>query len=237
MKKLAIILLFLFPLSSFAGLTFGAATSDRVAITGDASFQDKTTFTTAMWVYPTTFTDSRVLWALGTSDRKRIALSTPLSFGCRIAKATTNAVSVASNNTLTLNAWNFIACTWTDGAAPKIYIGTRTSLVEESSYASQSAGSGANSSESGGNMQWGNSLANNLALQGRIGWGGYWDRELTLGELKQQQFSPHKTSGNQVFMHLGFSGLTTQTDWSGARNNGTITGATLSRHVPLGRLF
>jgi hypothetical protein len=48
---------------------------------------------------------------------------------------------------------------------------------------------------------------------------------------------PRPIAGCVGFWHLGANGVGTQPDWSGNANAGTVTGATVSDHVPLGPWF
>jgi len=65
----------------------------------------------------------------------------------------------------------------------------------------------------------------------------YFDRALSLGEIRSLQFHPRVLSGCVLYSHYGFNGTGTQPDWSGKGNSGTVTGATVSNHVPLGSPF
>ena len=58
--------------------------------------------------------------------------------------------------------------------------------------------------------------------------------DLALAEIQRQQFRPHPLASTLVFCMLGYAGTGTQPDWSGNGNNGTVTGATVADHVPLG---
>ena len=152
------------------------------------------------------------------------------------------ATAAAASGTLTLNAWNYVAISYDESAGPLLYFGNLTTIVAQPSYsAGPVVGSGATSSDAIGNLLIGArsfSQAAGSGFQGRIAFGGVWNRVLSLGEIKEQQFHPHVTSGCVLFSHLGYAGaVSTQPDWSGNGNAGTITGATQAAHVPLGLPF
>ena len=91
--------------------------------------------------------------------------------------------------------------------------------------------------EAGGNAYVGNSPGFVDAFVGRIGFFGVWNRAMPLGEIVSHQWCPRKTSGCDALYHLGFNGVAAQPDWSGSGNTGTVTGATVSDHVPLSSPF
>ena len=74
-------------------------------------------------------------------------------------------------------------------------------------------------------------------MLGRMGFFHVISSELTLNQIIAQQYRPHVRSDSQVFMHLGFNGTGTQPDLTGKGNNGTVTGAVVADHVPLGPPF
>ena len=134
-------------------------------------------------------------------------------------------------------AWAFMAVVCDTGGADgdqKLYIGSLTgSATEPSSYDNQRVGSGTVGDNSGSNLVMGNRTNDNVELAGDIAWGGLWNRVLTLGEIRAQQFRPHKTPGNVLFTRYGMNGAGLQIDESGFGNHGTVTGATLAQGPPL----
>lgn len=240
MKKIIItLLIFIIPSTTFASLNFGAATSDRVSIPASTLINDMPRLTVAMWVKVTTHTTSRTFWGKKPSSagNKWIGLDATVGELRLRIRRTGGAVDYITNsNPIPANEWRFIAFTMDYGLSSSpahIYSGGLNSVVKEATYSTATSGTGSSDQPDTGNpMQIGN--FNSLtAIQGQIAWVGVWNRVLTLEELRQQQFRPSVTSGSVVFMHLGFSGQTTQADWSGKKNNGTITGATISKHVPI----
>lgn len=227
-------------------LTFGGATSDRVDIAGSASLNDLSTFTLLAWVYPTTLTGARQVCsfrrdASGTSGMQFRIAGTTTEMTLRVNQATTSANYATNSGAIALNTWCYLAATYdNNGGSPliKIYHGRLSSLVVEGTYGTTTAGSGARTAEAGGTHMWGNRVITTTnfdsAWPGRIAFGQFYNRVLSLGELSLLQYSPTVLSGCVNYIHLGFNGTGTQPDWSGNGNSGTITGATLTPdHVPL----
>jgi len=228
-------------------LTFGGASSDRVEITAASSINDLNPFTIVMWVYPTSLVNNKKLcqkglfatggffgWNLnGTGGN--------LETSVRRAGASTSYITNSTPLAIT-NKWYCVALTYNSAASAgqvhNMYIGDLTTIVSEATYGTATDGSGSTSAQAAGEKLYvGNFGSANQAFPGHIAFFGMWNRELSLGEVQDQQFQPHKTSGNVVFIHLGFNGTSTQPDWSGNGNAGTVTGASQSAHVPLGPPF
>lgn len=139
---------------------------------------------------------------------------------------------------ISVGDWQFLAFVCDQGAgdsAQKTFTGDpRTEAVENTSPINQQDGSGLNS-EASFNLDLGDSPR------------GFWDSApmdvaclamysegLNLGQIRTWQFAPQNlTPNSEIFCHLGLRGTGTQPDWSGNRNNGAVTGATQSAHVPL----
>lgn len=219
-------------------LTFGGATSDRVDHGTGTTFTDCTYIG---WFYATSDAGGQNHMGKSTAAGRH---SLERKFGdvddynLIVDRATTDASAATTGVDRPLNAWKFIGAAYgAGGAGPRIYHGNLTTVAVEASYSAQTDGSGAVSNGSGLAFIGGNNNPFTAAFIGRIGLVMVWDRALTLGEIKAQQFNPHKTSGCILFTQYGFNGTSTQADWSGGANNGTVTGATQSSHVPLGLPF
>jgi hypothetical protein len=139
------------------------------------------------------------------------------------------------------NTWNYVGFTFDIAGSAneviQIYKGNLTTVAAEISYAYRTDGSGTLNSDAAANFSIGNASGYGAAWPGTIAWFAHWNRVLTLAEVVEQQFNPHVTSGCVLFMHLGYNGTGTQPDWSGNGNNGTVTSATVSDHVPLGPML
>lgn len=126
----------------------------------------------------------------------------------------------------------------TAGAAgdQQLWMGSLTAPpVEPSSYTNQTAGSGSVPADGTLNFFVGN---RNPVSQdrpfGMMAFYGHWNRLLTAAEINHQWARPQRTTGNVLFLHLGFGwGTGTQRDLSGNGNHGTVTGASIADHIPL----
>lgn len=224
------------------GLTFAAATTDKVDVGSGATLDNLSPGTIITWCYPTD---------VGTYNR-RIAVkqgTQPLAFlvadtaaGDLVlfySRATTVLKVRTGTGVITVDNWQCLAATWDAAgvaADQKLYRGTLTTSLAELTYAEQGVGAGAHD-DAAAVLVLGNRAGLSTPFIGRLAWVGIWNRALPLGELLDQQFHPHVTSGCVGFWHLGFAGTGTQPDWSGNGNAGTVTGATVGAHVPLGPVF
>ncbi len=142
-----------------------------------------------------------------------------------------------SSNVVALNTWTFIAMVYDNAASPKctVYRGTMGLLVAEvTGYYQNPAPTGSVVSDASANLYVGNLQRSTLyPLLGRIGPCGVFNRALTVGELQQIQFSKRMNRAGGVLVgRAGENGTSTQPDWSGNGNTGTVTSATASDGPP-----
>jgi len=147
----------------------------------------------------------------------------------------------AATNTMTANVWQFIVFRFdnSDGTQKcRIYRGTLTSIAAEVSYAS-SSDTGTPAASNSSSFLVGKDDTTSFPYTGKsASTVVYNNKALTLNEIIQHQFSMMpKTTGSVLWAEHGWSGTTTQVDYSGQGNNGTITGLTVSDHVPLSNPF
>lgn len=218
-------------------------TSDRIAVAANATIDDLTAFTTLQWVYMTAFTSGRRFWSKGPAapNGKDLAMdfiNTPNSVFFQVARATTTALASSVANIYADNAWACIVTTYDEADGPRIFAGSLTAALAEVSYAAaRTIGAGATSADNTETLKIFNRQTLVGAPAGRVGEFLFWNRRLTLGELRTHQFRPHASSGLVVW-HKYNEGTGTQRDYSGNKNTGTVTGATaLANHVPLGVAF
>lgn len=142
----------------------------------------------------------------------------------------------ASTYNLVNNAWQFIASTH-DGSATgdiiRLYYGNLTTIAALLTIGYSEDASGTLTDDSGADVRLGKGGGGGDSFTCIHGWVGMWNTRLTLEQIRAQQFTPHVTGGCVLFTHLGFDGTTSQPDWSGNANNGTITGAVVADHVPI----
>jgi len=151
---------------------------------------------------------------------------------------TANAASFAS---YALNSWLFLVATFDTAGAngdQKLLIGNLTTPpTEPSAYTAQQVGSGT-PGETVSPFTFGNNAnSTTRVFIGDIAAVSFFNRVLTANEIYQVWRFNAPLSGRIVQSHYGLLGTGTQPDWSGNGRTGTVTGATVSAHVPLGPLF
>ena len=153
-------------------------------------------------------------------------------------RATTR-LDIVGTDELLVDEWSFVGVSFDTAGVDgdqHLYHGTLTKLVAETGYAAQQVGTGAIQDLTGNTFYggWQGQIADGY-WDGKVAWIAAWTRQLSLGEIKAQQFRPHVTSGCLLFSH--YHGTGTQPDLSGNGNNGTVTGALVTNHVPLAPPF
>lgn len=208
---------------------------------GSGSGLDSPTLTAAtlmFWVYPTTVANAlrQVIGKKGAANTgwvvvKRGADGTNWAF--LVDRATTDAgVDITG---VQANVWQYMAYSWNVGATDfHSYLGTLSAVATEIS-AGVATGSGAQVDDSAESLIVGQGNQNATGM--RMGIVQIVNRVLTLAEIQHLQFHPYPIPGTVLYTHLGLTGTGTQPDWSGNGNTGTVTGATVSEHVPLGPFF
>lgn len=245
MKKIIVILLLLIlPNLTYAAFGNINGSGNYLDIAPKSSIANITggTGTIMFWVYSTTTANTlanisgKTVTGGGWEIFKRAADGTQLRLSAN--RATTAYSLDTLTGTLTANTWEFYAFTFdlAVSANNKIYKGTLTSGLADVT-GTVTLGSGSQSTDANRNMKLLSNAAGDRGWHGSLATFQIFNRILTKGEIQAQQFRPHVTSGNVLFMHLGFNGTATQRDWSGKGNYGTTTGLTIKPHVPLGNLF
>jgi hypothetical protein len=219
-------------------LTFGAATSDRVAVAPAASINALTAVSVLAWFYPTTLNNgrgvvdkasspSKVGWTMGSKANGAVQAI--------MKRATTALFWESSSLLLTTNAWWLAAITINQtGPATHIYVGSLATLAAEATLTGAD-GSGAFGDDSAINLDLGNLSTLDSPVVGRVGVAAVFNRVLSLGEVQSWQFAPRMMAGCVGLWRLGDNGTGTQPDLSGNGNNGTVTGAIQSDNPPLRR--
>lgn len=155
-------------------------------------------------------------------------------------RGTTNAQARSANsagNVLTANKWWFLAFTLSSSLVPRVYLGDLGAATYEVSYAIQTTGV-ALVDDSSYDFRIGNAQDAAHAAPGRIARVAYFPAaELSLGQIQAVQCRGRLGVAAAGWWELGYAGTGTQPDWSGNGNAGTVTGATVADHVPLGSLF
>lgn len=119
--------------------------------------------------------------------------------------------------------------------AHQIYIGDLTTPMVESSYSAGLGSANSINTPQDGDLVIGNSDASPSThfFAGDMAVVKLFDGLLSLDELIAQQWKTVPRSDLVLYNELGYSGTTTQVDYSGNGNSGTLTGGTIADHVPL----
>ena len=222
-------------------LLFDAST-ELVNHGSDSSIDDIQAGTMFFWHYPTSFSGRGHMFRKnGGTHLFRMTQETngTHEFNCTQPTSGINLSNAVTASPATLNVWQFVAVRWdTSGAAAdqEMYIGELDSIASEvSSYLQQSVGTGTHD-DAAGTMYVGSRGDTTAPYQGRIAFFAMYDKYLSVGKILQQQFHlmGPVDSNCVMLVNYGFNGPGTQTDWSGNGNGGTVTGATVAPHVPVG---
>lgn len=222
-------------------LAFSGST-DKVTITGSTTLGVYAAYTICSWIYTTSDTARQAIF------RCAINIDLSLSFegatagdpfyvhreGSTYCEAKAPAANFSAYG---LNKWLYAASVVKDGGVntdQKLFIGDLSNnAAEPSSYTSQVAGSGGGTSS---NVSYtiGN-FSDSRPFVGRIAMVAVYSGAKTEQEIVAQQWAAYPLhSGCLYFCQFGWNGTGTQPDWSGNQDNGTVTGATVADHVPLG---
>lgn len=236
MRTLGLIIFIFLPINCLgdSSLSFAGGT-DRLTITNSGSIGSLSTLTYVFWVYPSSIGANRTITSRVTAlggVKHVVGIDASGNVEGRFRRTGSVSVYTSNDTPLSANTWCFIAVTFDAGASAgqiqNIYKGYRMSPAVEVSYGTTTDGSGTADPDNG-NLFLGNNNGSATGWQGSIAFFGMWNRVLSLQEIQDQQFTPHITSGNVVFMNLGFNGTGTQYDLSGNGNNSSsIVGATVS---------
>ncbi len=229
----------------FASLNFNGTT--HVVNHGSAgSLDNNDAFTALMWVKTDQTGDvDFIMLTKGVNVGPRFAMNPAFAITAEYPRATVflniNG-SIGNFASWGADKWVFLAVSMDIGGVDGDQIlmcgDLNTIATEPSSYATQTVGSGASSDDSAGDMNIGRLQDANRWI-GEIASIMIFDTNLSVAEIKAQQFNLIPRIKPILFTNYGFNGTGTQIDLSGqaVANNGTVTGATVADHVPLGPPF
>ena len=218
-------------------LSFTQASTNKVTVANPLTYGSGTTTTYVMWIKQRATPNASEGWSKAVLNNIFVYSGVSLTWRQLIDRATTDADSRVLNSLIfpNLNEWRFVGITYSEGNGVKIYYGgLNTTVAEASDYVTQTVGAGATNADTSDLYVGNRSSTDTLAPAHDIAFFALYDTELTLGELRVQQFSqrPIKAGCKTLFV-MGASGTTTQVDWSGNAKNSTITGASVAAHAPL----
>ena len=252
MKLLRFILIvliacFLWASTSWASLDFAGATH-KVDHGSATSLDDLLANTVMAWVWvDTAVNDGRIFqkgYLAAHSTYNTFGFDSMVRFKREMDRATTDCAAFATLTNFSawgLGKWLFIAAgldqAGVDADQYVIMGDLSTSAAEPSSYTTRAVGSGAYNTDAAASFITGQRGNDGLNWDGKIAFLAFYNRRMPIAEAKIHQFHPYKASGAVLFEEYGFNGTSTQPDWSGTQNTGTVTGATVAVHVPLGPIF
>lgn len=218
-------------------LTFAGSNTDQVAITQTTNINSQDAGTLMFWVNFNGFgvANRRLLWKNGGLNLQTFSGTNQAQLFFNHTRSVTSSTVQNNSGDLSTGTWYFVVIAYDLLTAPQLFLGTLTSLIDDSKSAV--LGSGTSGNDSASNAILGNRESTSLSINGSIALFHWVNVRLTQGQVESQWIWPHPTANSQVFYQCGFSGTTTQTDWSGQKNNGAITGSTIAAHVPLGRFW
>lgn len=202
---------------------------DSVSVGSPAHLDDLASFTWCAWIRPTSTGEGGVGRVFDKFEKILYVVATN-TFGAYINRATAATDIAAANNTLTLNAWNFVAMTF-DGTTTKLYRGVPGASVTDVSPAEN--GSGAPVSENTRSLVIGNDSTAAATFAGRIEHARVFNAALSLNEITAAMYNRPVRSGNLVGYWPLVTGASPEPDWSGNAANGTVTGATVADGAPV----
>lgn len=224
-------------------MSLNFVSTNRVDVGAGTSLDNVTAGTCLVWAKTTNVGGSnQILYRKGAAvgDIYRFSF-TGTTLSAVVTRATTNLEAAALHancNGLAANTWVCFCATWNTAGVngdQKLFTGTLTSLLAEpSAYSTQAVGSGTAGNNAADSMFIGSTSTGSQPWLGDIAVFQYVNRQMTLGEARAWQFRPSWVSGTVGMWVLGWNGTTNVPDLSGNANTGTITGATVSAHVPLG---
>jgi len=218
-------------------LSFAVNSTDRVDCGSAAGIDNLVAWSMCGWAYITDLGVFSRFMSKG-DDVKEVMFGGSAG-NTRLRQARPTNATAVENGAFPLNSWRFFAGTYDGTDGPRLFRGSLTARVTEVSYSQRDTGSGAETSDAANSLWIGNRPTGtaNRAPAGRIANACFINRRLTLGELGRLQFRLLPDADTLGLWHLGFNGTGTQPDLSGHGNNGSVTGAAVADHVPLGAPF
>lgn len=225
------------PLYAASSITFGGATSHVANYGSGTSVDNLDPMTFIAWIYPTTFTNGRVIGRKAGAQQKFIRLEgTGGRLNATAARSVTGADFITTSS-MTLNTWNLIVWQWDSSASVggktmHIYTATGTVAVAEMPYIGGGTNGSGTHDDASSDLTVGNNVAATQSFQGQIGPFAYMPKLLTVAEMEEWRRTTVLLSSGGVQVHQGFNGVSTQYDETGNGNNGTVTGAVASLNGP-----
>jgi hypothetical protein len=223
-------------------LSFSGGT-DRVDSGSAAGLDNVNVMTWMAWICPTSAGLSRPIMQKGGSAGKRFRLFGGTSAGSlqwTVAMSSVNGSAQSAGGLIVANAWRFVACTYDALFNPKIFLGVPGGIVSEVSYgAGPTQGTGSVSTDAATNMlTGGDAVSSNFP--GRIAFPRAFNRVMLPREMTIEMYKTAEElllpARGCVLSHLFTGRASSERDFSGRGNVGTITGAVEGAGVPILRV-
>lgn len=204
---------------------------DLIDCGSGAHLDDLANWTWCAWIYPETQGEGTIGRIMNKAPKNfRIGGSTNLNATSSRAGTTMNLISAA--NSLTLNAWQFVAWTY-DGTNGRLLRGVPGGVVSEMAYDAGSAqGSGAFDTDAAGVLVLGNDITGAATFDGPIANARVFNAALSANELTALMYG-RPVRGASLRGWWPLIGASPEPDWSGNVANGTVTGALVDRNPPI----
>lgn len=222
-------------------LTFNANTEKVEHGTG-IEFGDPSTL--LMWFKPTTVSAANRSLVQQTSAGVGISFLNNGETGgagrlnSQIRYSGSDAAAVSANSTIVVDVWNcvVIVVDSADSQHVRFYRGDLSTPLAEASYSSTANSTGTIDGQ-GGPFRVGSNIAASQNCASDIATIMFWgSTALTLAQMQMHQFRSYpQVAGCELFVQYGWQGVGTQVDYTGTGNNGTVTGATVADHPPIGQ--
>ena len=247
MKKItAVFLLVIFPVYLFAGLDSAGGNTDHINQGSGSSLDNIAQGTFILWVdldaIPASFESFSSKGGTGGLSTPSLSHTGNVGAGMLQISAgrATDGQSASSVASVLTTGFQIIAGTWdiTNGG-PRVYRGTLTTIIVDVTNTSVD-GAGAQNDDSAFDLFVWNSEESGfdtISPNGRLSRCMIFNTDLSLNQIRGQQFMPHNTANTVLWVEYGYNGTGTQPDWSGNGNSGAVTGLTQSDHIPLAPSF
>lgn len=227
-------------------LNFTGANTEKVNFGNALAANNLNPLTYVAWIYPTATSGNFFICSKAgasfSAEKWLIVIDGELAW--EYQRATEYAAVWSASTPIVTNQWQQVVLTWNGSSNPSLYHGnltTRTPIAEVGSYGTRSGGSGAVADDSGNPVTVGNIASaadESWSFQGRIACVMWFNRVLTLGEMRDLQYRPRRLPGTAFYTHLGFPG-TTCPEWSGGGYSAAsfIGSPTNAPHAPFAPLL
>lgn len=221
-----------------------AGSTHQVDCGSGSGLDDKLTLFTWQWLWWDSVTGDQRIWQKSFGATFQY-LASNINAG-NLEAATSRASGAQGIRALRSNFAHFGTGKWLcimsqfDGSTSsnnKLWVGDLTNPpAEPSAYITQSAGSGAISSNAASSLIYGQRGGSAANFDGKIAIAGWRSSHPTIGEI-YNIWRGGLSADRLGEWHFGMDGASTVVDRSGNGNTGTVTGATVSAHVPILRPY